>query len=174
MLDNETSASFLSKYNLGLYDLYLPHIHGETHSHHIKNNLLLDSIIPIDMFFDNYENIKCDIKNKIINFQTFILNYEELYGSFTNEFKGKVNALKNIAPYKLSIIKQINYKEYVFCINKTFWLKCFQRAWKKYYREKVRFYKNPKNILNRQICGNIKRNKLTNGKMQKTPKFNFY
>ena len=37
----------------------------------------------------------------------------------------------------LDIIKRVNNDEYTFAIVKTFWLKLFQRRWKKVYQKKL-------------------------------------
>ena len=39
------------------------------------------------------------------------------------------------------------------CIIKTMWLKIFQRKYKNYYNKKLNYYKNPKNLLKREIFG---------------------
>jgi len=53
----------------------------------------------------------------------------------------------------LHIVKKIKYKDYTFCIIKTFWLKIFQRKWKKLYKKMLHHRKNTRNIISRQVSG---------------------
>lgn len=53
-------------------------------------------------------------------------------------------------------IVKIYYKDNnCLCIIKTLWLKIFQRKYKNYYNKKMSYYKNPKNVLKRQIYGKL-------------------
>tara|TARA_B110000208_G_C11742723_1_gene420533 strand:+ start:1062 stop:1397 length:336 start_codon:yes stop_codon:yes gene_type:complete len=57
-----------------------------------------------------------------------------------------------IQDYKINIFKLYEYQERTFCnINYSFLN--FQNKCKKYYRDKINFYKNPKNLIHRQIFG---------------------
>ena len=51
------------------------------------------------------------------------------------------------------IIKLYKIDNTCLCVIKTIWLKIFQRKYKNYYNKKINYYKNPKNIIKRQITG---------------------
>ena len=58
----------------------------------------------------------------------------------------------NIMNVTLRIVKKYDYKQRVFCnINRPFYT--FIKKCKNYYKEKLNHYKNPKNVLHRQIFG---------------------
>ena len=53
---------------------------------------------------------------------------------------------------QINILKLYQFQERTFCnINYSFLN--FQKTSKKYYRYKINYYKNPKNLINRQIYG---------------------
>jgi hypothetical protein len=52
--------------------------------------------------------------------------------------------------------------DYAICFPKIFWIRLFQRKWRK-----NRYYKSNKYLLNRQFYGNINRNKYYNGGFRK-------
>lgn len=51
------------------------------------------------------------------------------------------------------IIQTYHIEDTMLCSIKTLWLKIFQRKYKNYYNKKMKYYKNPKNIMNRSIHG---------------------
>jgi len=51
------------------------------------------------------------------------------------------------------IIESYCIGDTILCVIKTLWLKIFQRKYKNYYNKKIKYYKNPKNIMNRSIYG---------------------
>lgn len=53
----------------------------------------------------------------------------------------------------LHIVKKIKYGDYTFCIIKTFWLKIFQRKFKKWYHNMLNHRKNTRTIIDRQMSG---------------------
>ena len=50
----------------------------------------------------------------------------------------------------LQLVLNYNINGQTFCIIKTGLLIKFQKLWRKYYKQKINFYKNPKNIFIRQ------------------------
>lgn len=57
-----------------------------------------------------------------------------------------------IQNYQINIFKLYEYQERTFCnINYSFLN--FQKICKKYYKKKINYYKNPKNLIHRQIYG---------------------
>ena len=100
--------------------------------------------------------------------EEFGYNFEEI--KFLNYFKKKnivIYALDNfeeitfeelikihlvMKDYKINIFKLYEYEERTFCnINYSFLN--FQNKCKKYYKKKIDYYKNPKNLFHRQLFG---------------------
>jgi len=69
---------------------------------------------------------------------------------FYNPFIRNTNAIKL---NELQIVERVYYQDYEFCILKTFWLKIFQRKWKKYYHDMIERRKNIRNLQMRSIYG---------------------
>lgn len=111
-----------------------------------------------------------DGRNTFLNNEWFVIysfNYEEyknidFQDSITNISNNLIgqeinseNSYLNKWPKYPQIVK-IYYKDNnCLCIIKTLWLKIFQRKYKNYYNKKMNYYKNPKNILKRQIYGKL-------------------
>lgn len=98
----------------------------------------------------------------------FIINLEEFYNGegiehlkqttyfYENNiiYEGNSNENDFIHP-KLEIIDHYEIDNYSLGIPKTFYLRVLQRKWKKYYKQKMLFYKNIKNIRIRETTGSF-------------------
>ena len=92
------------------------------------------------------------------NFQEELVNFYELINSliisYEHYFTYPIKAIKMINYIKSpQIIQKYEIDNTCLCIIKTVWIKIFQRKYKNYYNKKMNYYKNPKNIMKRQIYG---------------------
>ena len=144
---------------LGLVELLHPKKHGTFVDENIYYHHLYSlNVSPQDFFTEFPKGVICFIINMIGSLHTcvyahpFIKNYNEIIRK-----KGHIS-LEIIERYTILQARHApSHAEYSeslsVCVIKTFWLKIFQRKWKKYYYEKMRFVKNPKSLMNRQIHG---------------------
>ena len=141
----------MSKYNLALVEYYHPNIHGSENVKLYSHFFYSLNITP-DEFFEDYPDGWVNERQEILN---LAYNYNITHPIIEN-YK---NILRKTGCLSLDIIQPViindnGYDTYV-CILKTFWLRCFQRKWKKYYKNKILIWKNPKVLYNRQIHRNI-------------------
>jgi hypothetical protein len=136
---------------LGYCEIYKPHHHGFLENYnindkiHIYTSLLYQFNITLNEFYDESEN---SIKKE---------------WEINGPWKIALSSLNNKNPYirntvaiklnTLEILKIINYKDYQFCIIKTFWLRLLQRKFKRYYKKHLLKRIQFKNILNRNVHG---------------------
>ena len=145
-------------YKLGLIELIHPKKHGIYNNQNIYYHHLYSLNISVEDFF-------LEFPSGLVNFiiQTChhhfigtnnsyyehpnIRNYRDIICK-----KGHIS-LEIIEPSRFDMIN--NGAEYHLetCIIKTVWLKIFQRKWKKYYKDRMHYLKNPKSLMNRQIYG---------------------
>jgi hypothetical protein len=78
-------------------------------------------------------------------------NYASFFISNISNISNMPNYI-NIVLYP-QILKLYEMDDTILCIIKTSWLKIFQRKYRNYYNKKLNYYKNPKNLLKRQIFG---------------------
>ena len=71
------------------------------------------------------------------------------------------NILHKKGAFHLNIVEsqQLPTGELI-CILKTFWLRIFQRKWRRYFKKKMAFFKNPKSLRRREIYGSFNTNLL--------------
>lgn len=89
-----------------------------------------------------------DILNRYISiFEPLTLN------EFYNLNKEEFIIYYNNRIFKIELILNYNLNDQILSYNKTNILVRFQLFWKKYYNEKKKFYKNPRNLLYRELYG---------------------
>jgi hypothetical protein len=136
-----------SKYKLAICELYNTNYHGYTNNSYkfINNNFLIQFIFTIEAFYHNEHNSCVEFLQRNIYHgeHPIIRNYK------------KISSNKNYI--KLDIVQDyyLSGNEHIAII-KTFWLKIFQRIWKKFYKNRkqlIKFYSNPKQLMKREING---------------------
>lgn len=155
----------MTKYNLGLVQIINPEIHGSYYNYSNWLNthyLTVESNIDVNDF---YSDILSDDINILNNDATeWARNYEinnnkELDHPCIRNYKNIISKLNGVS---LEIVETIMINSYPIdesniqisvSIKKTFWLKILQRKWKKYYKKKLSFMKNLKNLYYREIHG---------------------
>jgi hypothetical protein len=140
---------------LGYCEIYKPVSHGILNNYqdsvkkHIYTSILFQYPLNIEDFFD-------------ISLNSPKTEWEERgpwLGNISNDEQDIINRnpyVKNTCAIKLNelqIVEKLYYNDYTFCILKTFWIKIFQRKWKKYYKKLLNKKKNLKSIINRSITG---------------------
>jgi hypothetical protein len=139
----------MTNYELSYIELYNTSRHGDLSDlsikkqNYIQNNYLLMHSIKPESFLKQTERV-----TKIIE------KAQKYYTQVIQQTNANYNFQNNHA--SLDIIKRVNNDEYTFAIVKTFWLKIFQRRWKKVYQNKQHITKkmrNPQNLFHRQIHG---------------------
>tara|TARA_B100000795_G_scaffold262470_1_gene240443 strand:+ start:380 stop:781 length:402 start_codon:yes stop_codon:yes gene_type:complete len=101
-----------------------------------KHWLSIKTIKTIDFYTKEYEL-------RSINYFTFLDERRDL--------DEKINNCSFVRSPQ--IIETYYIEDTMLCILKTIWIKIFQRKYRNYYNKKMKYYKNPKNILNRSING---------------------
>tara|TARA_Y100001970_G_C14175339_1_gene826638 strand:- start:61 stop:423 length:363 start_codon:yes stop_codon:yes gene_type:complete len=99
-----------------------------------RNTELNNHWLTIETF--TYEEIKEELAHELY----------ELYINFYNYNNSNIVTTPQI-------IKRYEIDDTCLCVIKTIWLKIFQRKYKNYYNKKMKYYKNPKNIMNRSVYG---------------------
>ena len=111
------------------------------------NNYIRDYVIS--------ENTNGNPKNHYILLSRVPL--EEWNNGYYRVFREPINLRKinlQFGPVEIKILG-----DYAICIPKIFYIRLFQRIWRK-----NRYYKTLKYLKNRQVYGNINRNKFYNGR----------
>ena len=147
---------FPRKYELAICELYHPYIHGYNYQSDdtIKYQFMVFEIINLESFYNN------DFKESV-EFIKFI--YSELINNNLPNSQNRIihpiiqnyeNIITNSINYTLDIIEKdiLTGKEMV-AYKKTFWIRIFQRKWKNRYYRKIKYYKSPNNLFQRQITG---------------------
>jgi len=155
----------MTKYNLGLVQLINPEIHGSYYKYSDWLNthyLTVESNIDINEFYsdtllDDVKLLNNDASEWASNYE--INNNKELLHPCIRNYKNIISKLNGV---NLEIVETIMINSYPIdesnvqisvSIKKTFWLKILQRKWKKYYKKKLSFMKNLKNLYYREIHG---------------------
>ncbi len=154
----------MSKYNLGLVEIINPRFHG---SGYYNNNWLNTQYLTYESNI-NIEDFYCDILKEDVNLlntqiNTNMLRYElnnnkEMDHPCIRNYKKIVSKLNfinlEIIETKSVIYPQDETNEIIHVsILKTFWIRILQRKWKKYYKNKIKFMRNIKNLYYREIHG---------------------
>jgi hypothetical protein len=139
----------MTNYELSYIELYNISRHGDLSDlslekqNHIQNNYLLMHSLKPETFLKKTEKVTKLIKKA-----------QKYYTQVIHQNNSEYNFQDNHA--SLDIIKRVHNDDYTFAIVKTFWLKLFQRRWKKIYQNKkdiMQKMKSPQNLLHRQIHG---------------------
>ena len=140
----------MTNYELSYIELYNTSRHGdlsdlsEKKQNYIQNNYLLMHSLKPETFLKKTEKVTKQIKKA-----------QKYYTQVIHQNNSEYNFQKNHA--SLDIIKRVHDDDgYTFAIVKTFWLKLFQRRWKKIYQNKkdiIQKMKNPQSLFHRQIHG---------------------
>lgn len=141
-----------SKYELGVCELYNSHIHGHTERSYngIDGHYIIYWLIETESF------MTCDDYKFVI--QLLLDGYYIYIIRTTHPIIRNYNAIIKRNDYiKLDIIEKVILETgEIIAIIKTFWLRIFQRKWKKYYSElerKIAFNKNIKNRIRIELTG---------------------
>jgi hypothetical protein len=131
---------------------YEPIINGSCYLAYycLFNNYIRDYVIS--------ENTIGNPKNQFILLSRVPL--EEWNNGYYRVFREPINLRK--IKLEFGPVKIIIQNDYALCIPKIFWIRLFQRKWRK-----NRYYKSNKFLLKRQYYGNINRNKYYNGGFSK-------
>ena len=109
-----------------------------------KHWFLLETITNEDFMIENFQE-------ELTNFYELI---DSLVTNYRQYFTYPIATVKMITFIKSpQIIQKYEIDGTYLCVVKTVWLKIFQRKYKNYYNKKMNYYKNPKNIMKRQIYG---------------------
>lgn len=113
------------------------YLHGYVENEFIpKGHYINDIIIDLDEFYNEGEEL-------LIKFNTF----------YENQWIFEVGGHKNYIEPTIELVKVYEIENYSLCIPKTYALRIFQRKYKKYYQQKMSFYKNIKNLRMRELTG---------------------
>lgn len=146
--------AYQSKYTLAISELYHPYFHGnDTQWDEDFRKFLYTSYlccIPIekDEMFDD-DLYPTDTSGP------WGLNRERVWPDVTHPY---IRNYLNIAkPFRVDIVETLETElGHLLCIIKTFWLKIFQRKYKKYYaalQARIKHAKNPRILFHRSITG---------------------
>jgi len=143
----------ISKYELAICELFNPNYHGFDYNSDptVKSHFIVFEFTNLESFYNNefkesLEFLK-NIYRQMINAGSQIrLNHPII--------KNYENIIKNSKNYTLDIIEQdiLSGREMV-AYKKTFWIRILQRKWKNRYYQKIKYYKSPNNLFQRQITG---------------------
>lgn len=141
---------------LAYCEVYKPSHHGMLNNDihdiaYIYTSFLYQLQLPLDDFYDTKSDSERNIWEK--NGPWLGDSYESDANNdsiFYNPFIRNTRAIKL---NELQIVERVYYKDYIFCIIKTFWLKIIQRKWKKYYNNMMAKRKNIKNLQLRAVYG---------------------
>jgi len=144
-----------SNMSLVFSEIYNTIIHGDDDVCLTYNDTmyLVSYSFSLDEFYNNDAIHFCDVMKENYSY----LFYNRPYFLRHPNIRNYKNIIRNPKYYTLDIAKTIflDSGEYI-CYLKTFWLKIFQRKYKKYYIEKIKLIKKRKkllNLLNRQLTG---------------------
>ena len=107
-----------------------------------RSTILNKHWITVETF--TYDEIKDE--------EGFCVELRPSYQSYANLHLYVDNLNSNII-LNPQILQLYEKEDTCLCIIKTLWLKIFQRKYKNYYNKKMNYYKNPRNIRNRELYG---------------------
>lgn len=146
-----------SKYKLAICELYHPHFHGNINPREngeIMRKYIYTSFLPT-YYIEHDQQFDDDL---------YPLDGSGPWGIHNHRFIQQINHpyIRNYTnvtkTHALEIVQCINIiNSQIVCVLKTFWLKIFQRKYKKYYKNlqiQIKRGKNPKVLFYRQLTGN--------------------
>jgi hypothetical protein len=136
---------------LAYCEVYKPSHHGKlnTDIHDIKY-IYTSLLYQLELSLDNFYDTNIDSERNTWETNGPWLGHTHDESIFYNPFIRNTRAIKL---NDLHIVERVYYKDYIFCIIKTFWLKILQRKWKKYYHNMMTKRKNIKNLQLRSVYG---------------------
>ncbi len=154
-MNNSLHENF-SKYKLAVGELYHPYFHGNDDSwdDNFKNLLFTSFLYCFPIEDDEMFNSSIYPDNET---GPWGLTRERQWPDIEHPYIR--NYIEIARPFKVDIVEVIElHTGHTLCIPKTFWLKIFQRKFKKYYlklQERIRRAKNPRMLMKRSITGCI-------------------
>lgn len=136
-------------------EIYNPSIHGSNTNclNSMDTLYMVSAEFSLDEFYNDVANNFCEI----IKDNYYYLYNNKPYIRRHPNIRNYENIISNSNYYTLDIAKSIMlFSGEVVCYLKTFWLKLFQRKYKKYYIQKMNLIKKRKNIrnlLNKELTG---------------------
>lgn len=146
----------LSKFCLGISEIFCPFIHGinQDSDPEIIYKLIVFAQITLDEFYDEEHE---EILELISNQYNTVLN-----NTNSNLSHPHIRNYRNIARnfIRLEIIKlDMLYSGELVCTFHTFWIKIIQRKWKKIYNERkiiLNYRKKINNMRDKELIGKYK------------------
>lgn len=154
MVNNIEQNNECSEYKIGVCELYHPYYHGcLDHLEPTQKKELYGSYICFQTLHDNelYEDEDLFPHN---GSGPWGLSTHRVWPEVSHPFIRNYDTI--IESYNVDIFTTYIKDGVTLCIPKTFWLKIFQRKWKKYYKQlqsRIQRAKNPRNLLRRKIYG---------------------
>ena len=150
----EQAINVEPQYELAICELYHPYFHGDLDDendqtkNYIYNSYLCAYVIEHDEMYD-------DDLYPTDNTGPWGLRQERIWPEI--EHPTIRNYRNLVRHYQLDIVQPIYLPSgHMMCIPKTFWLKIFQRKYKKYYKElqkRIERAKHPKVLMRRELTG---------------------
>lgn len=145
--------AYQSKYTLAISELYHPYFHGndirwdEGFRKFLYTSYLCSFLIEKDEMFDDL--YPTDTSGP------WGLNIGRVWPDVAHPY---IRNYLNIAkPFRIDIVETMETESgHLLCIIKTFWLRIFQRKYKKYYatlQARIKQAKNPRALFHRRITG---------------------
>lgn len=150
-----------SKYKLLLCEYWWENRHGSA-SKHIQDKLIVYQRLNYEDMFESFNSFcmfLCSIRTNYFGMVHNLLNNSPNYKhKIIRNFVNIISSVDYIQPEICEIVDIHDTMDntliyYTTCIKKTFWLKIFQRIWKKYYKKKRAWYGNLENLNYRSIYG---------------------
>ena len=144
---------FQTKYELAICELFNPNYHGFDYNSDptVKSQFMVFEIINLESFYNNEFKESLEF---LKNIYRLMINTGSPVRLNHPNIKNYENIIKSGKNYTLDIIEQdiLSGREMV-AYKKTFWIRILQRKWKNLYYQKIKYYKSPNNLFQRQITG---------------------
>lgn len=151
---NDSLQENYSKYKLAVAELYHPYFHGDDNNWNDDFRHLLFTSFLHCFTIEKNEMFDDDI-NPNDTTGPWSLSRERQWPDIEHPYIR--NYIEIARPFKVDIVETIEWETgHMICIPKTFWLKIFQRKFKKYYKnlqKRIQRAKNPKILIRRSIYG---------------------
>jgi len=149
-----------SKYKLAFCVFFNSYIHGkdENSSPNIESQYLIQHSLQLDTFYNSQEfTLFMNMINMSRNYYSryFQMNKHSIEHPIIRNYKYAVMK-KNYISFEIVQHIQLEHGGEHVAVYKTFWLRIFQRKWKKYHRYKmqlVRTLLKPYGLLLREVGG---------------------
>jgi hypothetical protein len=145
----------VSKYQLALCEFFNSDIHGkdESSSIHIDSHFLILKVIEINTFYDfhDYNLIKQYIEILRRQYAQYITTFTQEHPVIRNYSRATIK--KEYVSLEIIELIELEGGEHV-AIYKTFWLRVFQRKWKKCHERKMQLVRKllkPRGLLLREM-----------------------